>query len=88
MLCESFYDAIRSCITWIVGLQQNFLTLQTGGASWQVPLGRRDGLVSRASDTASLPGFNEPINALITKFADKNLNTQDLVTLSGKLNVR
>ncbi|GKD91140.1 peroxidase N1-like protein [Tanacetum coccineum] len=57
--------------------------MQTGGASWSVPLGRRDGLVSRATDTSSLPGFNEPINALITKFADKNLNTQDLVTLSG-----
>ena len=49
-----------------------------------MPLGRRDGLVSQASDTANLPAFNEPISAQIKKFADKGLNTQDLVTLVGK----
>ena len=49
-----------------------------------MPLGRRDGLVSQASDTASLPAFNDPISVQIRKFADKGLNTQDLVTLVGK----
>ncbi|KAI7739705.1 hypothetical protein M8C21_019653 [Ambrosia artemisiifolia] len=58
--------------------------LQTGGRSWQVPLGRRDGLVSQASDTANLPAFNDPMSVQISKFADKGLNTQDLVTLVGK----
>ena len=58
--------------------------MQTGGTSWQVPLGRRDGLVSRASDTANLPAFNDPISVQIRKFSDKGLNTQDLVALVGK----
>lgn len=49
-----------------------------------MPLGRRDGLVSQASDTANLPGATDPITVQIRKFADKGLNTQDLVTLVGK----
>ena len=57
---------------------------QTGGRSWQVPLGRRDGLISQGSDTANLPAFNDPITLQIQKFADKGLNIQDLVTLVGK----
>ncbi|GKD04711.1 peroxidase N1-like protein [Tanacetum coccineum] len=56
---------------------------QTGGRSWQVPLGRRDGLVSRASDTANLPAFNDPMTVQIQKFANKGLNVQDLVILVG-----
>lgn len=62
--------------------------MQTGGITWQVPLGRRDGLVSQASDTANLPAFNDPINVQIRKFTDKGLNSQDLVALSGKLNTK
>lgn len=58
--------------------------MQTGGRSWQVPLGRRDGLVSKASDTANLPAFNDSMTVQIQKFADKGLHTQDLVTLVGK----
>ncbi|KAI3774562.1 hypothetical protein L1987_49121 [Smallanthus sonchifolius] len=42
---------------------------------------RRDGLVSRASDTANLPAFNDPISVQVRKFADKGLNIKDLVTL-------
>ncbi|KAI7757209.1 hypothetical protein M8C21_023717 [Ambrosia artemisiifolia] len=57
--------------------------LQTGGHSWQVPLGRRDGLVSIGADTANLPAFNDSIAVQIKKFADKGLNIQDLVTLVG-----
>ncbi|PWA46444.1 peroxidase [Artemisia annua] len=79
---ETACPGVVSCAD-ILALAARDSVVQTGGASWQVPLGRRDGLVSRASDTGSLPGFNEPLNALIRKFADKNLNTQDLVTLSG-----
>lgn len=62
--------------------------MQSGGTSWGVPTGRRDGLVSQASDTANLPAFNDPISVQIRKFADKGLNTQDLVTLVGKKNLK
>ena len=58
--------------------------MQSGGRRWEVPTGRRDGLVSQASDTANLPAFNDPISVQIRKFSEKDLNIQDLVTLVGK----
>lgn len=62
--------------------------LQTRGISWQVPTGRRDGRISLASDTANLPGFTESVEAQKQKFLDKGLNTQDLVTLVGKHQIK
>ncbi|KAI3803829.1 hypothetical protein L1987_31991 [Smallanthus sonchifolius] len=79
---ESACPGVVSCAD-IVALAARDSVVQTGGRSWQVPLGRRDGLVSQASDTANLPAFNDPISVQIKKFADKGLNTQDLVTLVG-----
>ncbi|KAD6795414.1 hypothetical protein E3N88_06310 [Mikania micrantha] len=79
---ETTCPGVVSCAD-IVALAARDSVVLTGGRSWQVPLGRRDGLVSQASDTANLPGFNEPMSAQIQKFADKGLNTQDLVTLVG-----
>lgn len=58
--------------------------MQAGGASWAVPTGRRDGRVSQASATSNLPGFTDSVDVQKQKFLDKNLNTQDLVALSGK----
>ncbi|KAK2996231.1 hypothetical protein RJ639_017456 [Escallonia herrerae] len=55
----------------------------TGGVTWVVPTGRRDGRVSLASDTSSLPGFTDSMDVQKQKFAAKGLNTQDLVTLVG-----
>ncbi|KAK3031494.1 hypothetical protein RJ639_036008, partial [Escallonia herrerae] len=57
---------------------------KTGGVTWVVPTGRRDGRVSLASDTSSLPGFTDSMDVQKQKFAAKGLNTQDLVTLVGK----
>nr|XP_043619545.1 peroxidase N1-like [Erigeron canadensis] len=79
---ETACPGVVSCAD-ILALAARDSVVQTGGVSWSVPLGRRDGRVSQASDAANLPGFNEPINALIRKFSDKGLNTQDLVALSG-----
>ncbi|KAI7737427.1 hypothetical protein M8C21_004878, partial [Ambrosia artemisiifolia] len=77
-------SAVRADPTLAAGVLRIFFhDCFAGGTSWQVPLGRRDGLVSQASDTANLPGFNDPISVQIRKFADKNLNIQDLVTLVG-----
>lgn len=59
--------------------------MQTGGGSWLVPTGRRDGRVTSASETTDLPGFRESIDAQKQKFSAKGLNTQDLVVLVGKL---
>ncbi|KAI3715797.1 hypothetical protein L6452_22784 [Arctium lappa] len=79
---ETTCPGVVSCAD-ILALAARDSVVLTGGRSWQVRLGRRDGLVSRASDTASLPAFNDPISVQIRKFADKGLNTQDLVTLVG-----
>ncbi|KAJ0514039.1 putative peroxidase [Helianthus annuus] len=68
----------------ILALAARDSVVLTGGHSWQVPLGRRDGLVSRGSDTANLPASNDSISVQIKKFADKGLDIQDLVTLVGK----
>ncbi|KVH93436.1 peroxidase N1-like isoform X1 [Cynara cardunculus var. scolymus] len=79
---ETTCPGVVSCAD-ILALAARDSVVQTGGRSWQVPLGRRDGLVSQASDTAALPAFNDTISVQIRKFADKGLNTQDLVTLVG-----
>ncbi|TVU21600.1 hypothetical protein EJB05_31248, partial [Eragrostis curvula] len=60
--------------------------IQTLGPSWPVPLGRRDGRVSSASDAVALPGPDEPVSVQRQKFADKGLTDKDLVTLVGKTN--
>lgn len=58
--------------------------MQANGPKWEVPTGRRDGMVSLASDTDTLPGFSESIEEQKKKFAAFGLNTRDLVTLVGK----
>ncbi|XP_048324943.2 peroxidase N1 [Ziziphus jujuba] len=67
----------------ILSLATRDAVVLTKGFSWQVPTGRRDGLISSASDTANLPGFRESIDLQKQKFVEKGLNTQDLVALVG-----
>ncbi|KAK1302837.1 Peroxidase N1 [Acorus calamus] len=55
----------------------------TGGPSWAVPTGRRDGLVSSTTDADNLPSFTDSIEAQRQKFLEKGLSMQDLVTLVG-----
>jgi hypothetical protein len=59
--------------------------LQSGGLSWKVPTGRRDGRVSLALDVNNLPAPDDSVDVQKQKFEEKGLNTQDLVTLVGKL---
>lgn len=57
---------------------------QAGGPEYSVELGRRDGLISKASRVAGNlpePFFN--LNQLITMFASHNLTLVDLIALSG-----
>lgn len=79
---ESACPGVVSCAD-ILALAARDSVVVTGGASWAVPTGRRDGRVSQASATSNLPGFRESVDVLKQKFLDKNLNTQDLVALSG-----
>ncbi|EFJ11726.1 hypothetical protein SELMODRAFT_232728 [Selaginella moellendorffii] len=54
------------------------------GPSWDVPTGRRDGIISNASDVLlNLPPFFANFTTLKSIFAAKGLNVIDLVALSG-----
>ncbi|KAI3745096.1 hypothetical protein L1987_58198 [Smallanthus sonchifolius] len=53
------------------------------GPYWPVPLGRRDGRVSIANESLTLPPFDNNIDKLKAIFASKGLSVKDLVVLSG-----
>ncbi|KAK4386233.1 Peroxidase 1 [Sesamum angolense] len=54
------------------------------GPRWKVPLGRRDGNVSMASEAlANLPPPSFNVTQLIASFAAKGLSVKDLAVLSG-----
>ncbi|KAK4487348.1 hypothetical protein RD792_006026 [Penstemon davidsonii] len=55
----------------------------SGGPSWGVPTGRRDGRISSLSEAASLPSPLDSVAAQRQKFAAKGLDDHDLVTLVG-----
>ncbi|TXG73147.1 hypothetical protein EZV62_001726 [Acer yangbiense] len=57
----------------------------SGGPTWKVQLGRRDGLVANltAANTTQLPSPFEGLNSIISKFVAVGLNITDAVSLSG-----
>lgn len=60
-----------------------YLLWQSGGPYWKVLKGRKDGRVSKASDTANLPAPTLNVGQLIQSFAKRGLGVKDMVTLSG-----
>ncbi|BBN10404.1 peroxidase [Marchantia polymorpha subsp. ruderalis] len=55
-----------------------------GGPQWKVPLGRRDGVVSLATEANSnLPSDKSSFSGLVSNFAKKGLSESDMVVLSG-----
>ncbi|KAL0418556.1 UNVERIFIED_CONTAM: Peroxidase N [Sesamum radiatum] len=80
---ESACPAVVSCAD-ILTIAARDSVLLSGGPSWKVLLGRRDGLVSNQTGAnLSLPSPFESLDAIIAKFAAVGLNTTDVVTLSG-----
>ncbi|KAI4347484.1 hypothetical protein L6164_008294 [Bauhinia variegata] len=53
------------------------------GPYWKVLKGRKDGRVSRASETINLPAPTLNVSQLIQSFAKRGLGIKDVVTLSG-----
>lgn len=65
------------------------ICIQFGRDLWDVQLGRRDGVVSRASEALSnLPSPSANFTALEANFANKGLDVKDLVILSGTYGTR
>ncbi|KAK7302514.1 hypothetical protein RJT34_13405 [Clitoria ternatea] len=79
---EAACPGVVSCAD-ILALAARDSVVLSGGLSWQVPTGRRDGRVSQASDVNNLPSPFDSVDVQKQKFAAKGLNTQDLVTLVG-----
>lgn len=56
--------------------------IQTNGPMYEVPTGRRDGLVSNISLAADMPDVTDSIDTLKAKFLQKGLLEKELVILS------
>ncbi|KAL0559888.1 hypothetical protein IC582_000268 [Cucumis melo] len=78
---EDVCPGVVSCAD-ILALAARDSVVLTGGRSWEVPTGRRDGRVSLVSEV-KLPGFSDSIEVQKEKFRSVGLNTHDLVTLAG-----
>jgi hypothetical protein len=59
---------------------------QTGGPSFDVPTGRRDGKVSNLRDGDALPDVHDSAQVLRSKFAASGLDSKDLALLSCEPN--
>ncbi|XP_065875674.1 peroxidase 3-like [Euphorbia lathyris] len=79
---EDECPGIVSCAD-ILALVTRDSIVATGGPFWKVPTGRRDGVISRASETTSIPPPFANFTTLQTLFANQGLDLKDLVLLSG-----
>ncbi|XP_071696276.1 peroxidase 64-like [Rutidosis leptorrhynchoides] len=79
---EAACPGIVSCAD-ILALAARDAVVLSGGPSWDVPKGRKDGRTSLASETVQLPGPTFNISQLIQSFAQRGLSQKDLVALSG-----
>ncbi|XP_042489797.1 peroxidase 3-like [Macadamia integrifolia] len=82
-LLEAKCPGVVSCAD-IIALVGRDAVVTIGGPSWSVPTGRRDGLISNATETlTNIPAPTSNFSTLVSKFASKGLNLKDLVLLSG-----
>ncbi|XP_042515911.1 peroxidase A2-like [Macadamia integrifolia] len=80
---ESACPGVVSCAD-ILALAAEIGVNLAGGPSWTVQLGRRDSTTANQSlANTTMPAPNDSLTDLKSKFSDRNMNTNDLVTLSG-----
>ncbi|XP_072976414.1 peroxidase 64-like [Typha angustifolia] len=79
---EEMCPGVVSCAD-IVALAARDAVALSGGPTWEVPKGRKDGRISKASDTQLLPPPTFNFSQLKQSFSQRGLSTKDLVTLSG-----
>ncbi|PKI68605.1 hypothetical protein CRG98_011009 [Punica granatum] len=80
---EAECPGVVSCAD-IIALVARDSVVVTGGPTWKVPTGRRDGLVSIASEALNnIPPPTSNFSNLQTLFGNQGLDLKDLVLLSG-----
>ncbi|XP_010266033.1 PREDICTED: peroxidase 64 [Nelumbo nucifera] len=79
---ESVCPGVVSCAD-ILALAARDAVALSGGPTWEVPKGRKDGRVSKASETRQLPAPTFNISQLQQSFSQRGLSMADLVALSG-----
>ncbi|XVF04584.1 hypothetical protein REPUB_Repub05bG0096500 [Reevesia pubescens] len=80
---ESSCSGVVSCAD-ILAIAARDSVFLSGGPTWRVLLGRRDGLISNATQAnAALPSPFEGLDAIIQKFDNVGLDITDVVSLSG-----
>ncbi|CAB4281721.1 unnamed protein product [Prunus armeniaca] len=80
---ESACSGVVSCAD-ILAIAARDSVVLSGGTSWKVLLGRRDGLVANQTGANNgLPSPFETLDVIISKFATVGLDVKDVVSLSG-----
>ncbi|KAF9686683.1 hypothetical protein SADUNF_Sadunf02G0014800 [Salix dunnii] len=79
---ESLCPGVVSCAD-ILALAARDAVVLSGGPTWDVPKGRKDGRISKASETRQLPPPTFNISQLQQSFSQRGLSLEDLVALSG-----
>ncbi|XP_030503523.1 peroxidase N [Cannabis sativa] len=79
---ENECAGVVSCAD-ILAIAARDSVLLSGGRSWRVLVGRRDGLVPNKTGADNLPAPFESHSVITTKFANLGLDLTDLVSLSG-----
>lgn len=79
---EALCPGVVSCAD-ILALAARDAVFLSGGPTWDVPKGRKDGRTSKASETVQLPAPTFNISQLQQSFSQRGLSMEDLVALSG-----
>ncbi|KAJ6684711.1 PEROXIDASE 25-RELATED [Salix purpurea] len=79
---EALCPGVVSCAD-ILALAARDAVALSGGPTWDVPKGRKDGRISKASETRQLPPPTFNISQLKQSFSQRGLSLEDLVALSG-----
>ncbi|XP_031095594.1 peroxidase 64-like [Ipomoea triloba] len=79
---EAICPGVVSCADILAFAARDAVVI-AGGPYWDVPKGRKDGRVSKASETIQLPGPAFNLSQLQKSFSQRGLSMADLVALSG-----
>ncbi|KAL2338743.1 hypothetical protein Fmac_013189 [Flemingia macrophylla] len=79
---ESECQGVVSCAD-ILAIAARDSVFLSGGPSWKVLLGRRDGTISNGTLANQLPSPLDSLDTIISKFSNVGLNVTDVVSLSG-----